>query len=347
LRLVDGTLEAACKGRTSRGSRLELLQQCARLYPNDADFDFGVQNFAQIVWNSTAQLAAESLRSFPLESARERDGSVIRDYENVVKILSTGLKFSTVFPAWNQLLDALVRVMRTEKGDRAIASMTLEPLAECMMTIDARNTYLPLSSLFTQSLSIPYCHQSDSGAKEGEAITSGSKEDVSFPHRLVQLVDRTLQESYSTFDPSKTSGVADFIESLTSFLGSGILAFRRKLLENFQGSLALWLRDEARKLNIESGVESRILTACRALSSAVINILQSSSPHDASCLHRFEFIIGAGLESSHTSIARRFLEFWNSTFGSQETRKYPEVISRALAKLHQLRSVHRAGNTQV
>jgi hypothetical protein len=266
LRLVDGTLEAACKGRTSRGSRLELLQQCARLYPNDADFDFGVQNFAQIVWNSTAQLAAESLRSFPLESARERDGSVIRDYENVVKILSTGLKFSTVFPAWNQLLDALVRVMRTEKGDRAIASMTLEPLAECMMTIDARNTYLPLSSLFTQSLSIPYCHQSDSGAKEGEAITSGSKEDVSFPHRLVQLVDRTLQESYSTFDPSKTSGVADFIESLTSFLGSGILAFRRKLLENFQGSLALWLRDEARKLNIESGVESRILTAVRVLS---------------------------------------------------------------------------------
>ncbi|PKX92903.1 putative telomere length regulator protein (Rif1) [Aspergillus novofumigatus IBT 16806] len=346
LRLVDGTLEAACKGRTSRGSRLELLQQCARLYPNDADFDFGVQNFAQIAWNSTAQLAAESLRSFPLESARERDGSVIRDYENVVKILSTGLKFSTVFPAWNQLLDALVRVMRTEKGDRAIASMTLEPLAQCMMTIEARNTYLPLSSLFTQSLSIPYCHQSDSGRKEGEAITSGSKEGVFFPHRLVQLVDRTLQESYSTFDPSKTSGVADFIESLTSFLGSGILAFRRKLLENFQGSLALWLRDEARKLNIESGVESRILTACRALSSAVINILQSSSPHDASCLPRFEFIIGAGLESSHTSIAKRFLEFWNSTFGSQETLKYPEAISRALAKLHQLQSVHRAGNTQ-
>ncbi|GFF65792.1 hypothetical protein IFM47457_01160 [Aspergillus lentulus] len=346
LRLVDGTLEAACKGRTSRGSRLELLQQCARLYPNDADFDFGVQNFAQIVWNSTAQLAAESLRSFPLESARERDGSVIRDYENVVKILSTGLRFSTVFPAWNQLLDALVRVMRTEKGDRAIASMTLEPLAECMMTIDARNTYLPLSSLFTQSLSIPYCHQSDLGTKEGEAITSDSKEDVFFPHRLVQLVDRTLQESYSAFDPSKTSGVADFIESLTSFLGSGILAFRRKLLEKFQGSLALWLRDEARKLNIESGVESRILTACRALSSAVINILQSSSPHDASCLHRFELIIGAGLESSHTSIGKRFLEFWNSTFASQETLEYPEVISRALAKLLRLQSVHRASNTQ-
>ncbi|KAF7170715.1 hypothetical protein CNMCM5623_003281 [Aspergillus felis] len=346
LRLVDGTLEAACKSRTSRGSRLELLQQCARLYPNDAEFDFGIQNFAQTVWNSTAQLAAESLRSFPLESARERDGSVIRDYESVVKILSTGLKFSTIFPTWNQLLDALVRVMRTEKGDRAIASMALEPLAECMMTIGARNTYLPLSSLFTQSLSIPYCHQSDSATKEGEAVTSVSKEDVFFPHRLVQLVNRTLQESYSTFDPSKTSGVADFIESLTSFLGSGILAFRRKLLENLQGSLALWLRDEARKLNIESGVESRILTACRALSSAVINILQSSSPHDASCLHRFEFIIGAGLQSSHTSIAKRFLEFWNSTFGSQKALKYPEVISRALAKLLQLQSVHRAGNTQ-
>ncbi|EAW10353.1 putative telomere length regulator protein (Rif1) [Aspergillus clavatus NRRL 1] len=332
-RLISGTLEAACDGKASRGSRLELLQQCARLYPSDTEFDLGVRNFAQTVWSSTAQLAAESLRSYPLESARERDGSVIRDYENVVKVLSVGLRFPLFFPAWNQLLEALVRAMRTEKGERAIARMALEPLAEYMLPLDPQSTYLPLSSLFAQSLSIPYCHEESGEGPENEMNSKPSDNEVFFPSHLARLVNRTLQESYAKFNPLETRGVADFLESLTSFLGSGVLSFRWGILESLQETLSLWLKDEARKVNVENGVESRILTACRALSSAVINILQASSPHSALCLCKFESIITAGLESSHASIAKRFFEFLKSTSGAQESLASFEGISRALAKL--------------
>ena len=258
--MIAGTLEAACNGRVSRGSRLELLRQCADLYPNEAEFHFGVHNFAQIVWKSTAQLAADTLCSFPIESARERDGSVSRDYENIVKILSAGLKFVDVSLVWSQLLDSSVRVVRTERGDRAIATMILEPLAERVTDLKARDTYLPSISLLNHSLSISYYHPD---GPNGTASGAGNDE-LLLPEKLLTLVHKTLQESYEGFDSSNNKGVADFIESLTSFLGSGALVFRTAVLERLQGPLAQWLKDEVHQLDVESGVESRILTAVSA-----------------------------------------------------------------------------------
>ncbi|KAE8380948.1 Rap1-interacting factor 1 N terminal-domain-containing protein [Aspergillus bertholletiae] len=347
LHLINDTLSAACKGRTARGSRLELLRQCADLYPSETDFPFSTHNFAQVGWKSTAQLAADSLCSYPIESARERDGSVLRDYDNAVKILSTGLRFSAAIQEWNQLVDSLIRVVRTEKGDGAIATLVVEPLSECMMALRVRDTYLPAASLFSHSLSITYCHynvRNTGGPVTGQDWTASSI--PMFPAKLVELVNRTLRESYGGFDPTVTNGIADFLEAFTSLLGSGVPAFRSAILETTQQPLALWLKDDVRKINVESGVESRILTAGRALSSAVINILQACSSHNASYLQRFEPIICSGLESSHMSIAKRFLDFWNSSFGQQNSPPYPESISRALQQLESRIKLQNSGQGQ-
>ncbi|OGM43526.1 telomere length regulator protein (Rif1) [Aspergillus bombycis] len=347
LRLINDTLDAACKGRAARSSRLELLRQCADLYPSEAEFSFGTHNFAQVGWKSTARLAADSLCSYPIESARERDGSVLRDYDNAIKILSTGLKFSDTIQEWDQLVDSLIRVVRTEKGDDAIATMVVEPISECMMALRVQDTYLPAASLFGYSLSITYCHYNFRNT--GVPVTGEDRQasDHSmFPAKLVELVNRILRESYGGFDPTGTNGIADFLESFTSLLSSGVPAFRSAILETTQQPLALWLMDDVRKINVESGVESRIITAGRALSSAVISILQACSPHNASCLQRFEPIICAGLESSHMSIAKRFLDFWNSSFGQQKLLPYPESISRALQQLESQIKLQNSGQGQ-
>ncbi|KAE8366201.1 Rap1-interacting factor 1 N terminal-domain-containing protein [Aspergillus caelatus] len=347
LRLINDTLGAACKGRTARSSRLELLRQCADLYPSETAFSFRNHNFAQVSWKSTARLAADSICSYPIESARERDGSVLRDYDNAIRILSTGLKFSDITQEWDQLVDSLIRVVRTEKGDDAIATMVVEPLSECMMALRVRDTYLSAASLFRHSLSITYCQYN---VRNTEGSVSGQDRHASdssiFPAKLVELVNRILQESYEGFDPTVTNGVADFLESFTSLLSSGVPAFRSAILETTQQPLALWLKDDMRKVNVESGVESRILTAGRALSSAVINILQACSPHNASCLQRFEPIICAGLESSHMSIAKRFRDFWNPSFGQQKSLPYPESISRALQQLESQIKLQNSGQGQ-
>ncbi|OJJ71149.1 hypothetical protein ASPBRDRAFT_30889 [Aspergillus brasiliensis CBS 101740] len=320
-RLITRVLEATCSDKLSRSSRLEFFSQCADIHVFDAASHIGDDVLAETVWKSVAQLSASSLSSFPMETARERDGSVCRDYENIVNILTAGLKFSDVFEVWNPLVDSLVRVVRTEKGDRAIATMAVEPLAGSIIGQGTRNTCKPSASLLRLSLSIPYCH---------EAETAKGNHELTFPHKLIELVDRTLRQSYDSFDPVEPNGIADFIECLTSLLGSGVPAFRTAMLTQLQPSLAFYLKDGERKINAESGVESRILTACRALSSAVLNVLQAAQPHDASCIQRFEPIICAGLESTHASVTKRFLDFWSCSFGSQESLPCPETISRAL-----------------
>lgn len=90
------------------------------------------------------------------------------------------------------------------------------------------------------------------------------KDQLLFPHKLLNLVDRMLRDSYKMFNPAETAGVTGFIESLTSFLSSGILAFRCAVLEALQTPLSLWLRDEVRQLTAESCADSRILIAVSA-----------------------------------------------------------------------------------
>lgn len=257
--MVDGVLQAACSGRGSRGSRIELLRQCAELHPTEKESRPSNIAFSQITWNSTAKLTADALCSFPIESARERDGTVSRDYDNVVRILSTGLEYPDASQEWTHLLASFVRVVRTEKGDRTIATMIIEPIAEHAMQLPVRSAFFVSSILLSQALSIPY-HQ-EAAPVEINAKTTNGEDRALFPHKLVDLVNQTLRLSYESFNASETAGLADFVESLTSLLGSGILAFRSAFLISLQDSLALWVKDEARSLDAEAGVESRVLTA--------------------------------------------------------------------------------------
>ncbi|KAL4996921.1 Rap1-interacting factor 1 N terminal-domain-containing protein [Aspergillus recurvatus] len=320
--LIKHIVEAACHGKVSRGSRLDILRQCADLYPDGNGFH-GVDNFAQIVWTTTAQLSADCLCSFAIESVRERDGSVARDYDNAIKILSTGLKYPDSFQVWDQLLGALIRVLRGERGDCAIATTVLEPLVGLMLNLDIRTAFSPASSIVHHCLLIPFS-EFENGVND--------KNTAPFPTVLVRLAHRILSGSYELLVPLHSNGAAVFIETLVSFLGSGTFMFRSVLLDQLQYPLGLFLKDESRKLTVESGADSQILTECHAIASAVLNILQVL-PRYASTSHKFEQIICSGLGSSHISTANRFGDFWKSSFGSQQSSVYPVSISQALRDL--------------
>ncbi|KAJ5384772.1 hypothetical protein N7517_002683 [Penicillium concentricum] len=312
--LVLGNIEAACNGRFSRGSRLELLQQCAELSTTKTSAIPRTALLSEVVWNATAQAAANALQSFPMESARGRDGSVSRDYENVIKILSFGLSFPSASQEWSHLLETFVRVVRTEKGNQAVATMIVEPMAERLMHLSAGDTYLPSTSLLGHSLSIPFMQGTGLGIDRSGIQAAGH---AIFPHKLLESISQTLHGAYDNFSASKSNGLADFIEALTSFLGTGVPQFQCQILQSLQSSLSVWLKDESYKIHVDRGVDSRILTSCRALSSATINILQTSVSHDLASLKNFEPIICAGLESLHISTTRRYVELWGLTFGPQ------------------------------
>ncbi|KAJ5514335.1 hypothetical protein N7463_003887 [Penicillium fimorum] len=312
--LVLGNIEAACNGRFSRGSRLELLQQCAELSTTKTSAIPRAPLLSEVVWNATAQAAANALQSFPMESARGRDGSVSRDYENVIKILSFGLSFPSASQEWSHLLETFVRVVRTEKGNQAVATIIVEPMAERLMHLSAGDTYLPSTSLLGHSLSIPFMQGTGLGIDRSGIQAAGH---AIFPHKLLESISQTLHGAYNNFSASKSHGLAEFIEALTSFLGTGVPQFQCQILQSLQSSLSVWLKDESYKIHVDRGVDSRILTSCRALSSATINILQTSVSHDLPSLKSFEPILCAGLESLHISTTRRYVELWGLTFGSQ------------------------------
>jgi hypothetical protein len=272
LSLIDGLLEAASKGRLSRGSRLDFFEKCADIQSNEPEIpSVDRPNSARYIWEATAKLAQDCLQSFPMETVRDRDGSVSRDYENAIKILSRGLRFPDAHLKWNLLLDAFVRVVRTERGDHGIAKYIIEPLAEDLKQLGLNQVCVPLKSLINHALSLPY-HQQNKSRSRSVGFHHGSPvpDQLLFPHKLLELINEVLSESYQKFKNNENTLITEVIESLTSFLGSGILSFRSAVLERLQGPLAFWLRDNSRHLTMENGADSRVLTAVSTISACFL-----------------------------------------------------------------------------
>ncbi|KAJ5532465.1 hypothetical protein N7494_009017 [Penicillium frequentans] len=309
VRLVEGIIQASCKGRISRGSRLELLQQCADLSIADSTYVSRPSPLSEVVWKASARAAADALQSFPVESARERDGSVSRDYENVNKILASGLKPHNVFQEWSHLLGSFMRVARTEKGDQGLPALIIEPLAVCLMNLSVHDTYLPSASLLSQSLSVPFL--------QGNSVGNG--------HTVAQ------QPSPPAV-PLQTRGINwENIEPGIRWLQCLGIPWSRRLLETLQSSLKPWIKDGASKFDFKHGVDSRILTACRALTLAVLNVLQTCVRDDLPSLQRFDVIICAGLESQHASRAKKFVDFWYSTASVADEASSKSSIGASVA----------------
>ncbi|KAJ5173012.1 hypothetical protein N7492_005605 [Penicillium capsulatum] len=338
--LVEATIEASCKGKISRGSRLELLQSCAVVTTAETS-DPRMRTLLVVVWKATARAAADALRSFPIESARERDGSVSKDYENVNKILLAGLPLLDVHQEWSQLLEAYVRVARTERGDRVLATLIIEPVANGLMDLPARGTCLPSASLLGHSLSIPF---SQEDGIDMDVAVAESNNLPPFPKKLLESIGRTLRLVYEDFDGSETQILATFIESLTSFLGSGAPKFRFHALENLQPSLCLWVKDETYKFDANNGIDSRILTSCRALSSVVLSILQILAAGDSTSVGKFESIICAGFESRHRTTTQKFVDWYSTRDGQVEAPRDDTVEKSAKEALNRLG--HSAENNQ-
>lgn len=258
VQLVDGLITASCNGRISRGSRLELLHQCAELSVTEATSGFSLPHLLEVVWKSTACATTDVLQSFPIESARERNGSVSRDYEIITKILVAGVFFPGAAQEWSRLLDAYVRVVRTEKGEHVLTGLVVEPIAECLSSISVDDTYLPTSALLGHCLSIPFTRET------GLVIDQPIPQPVAsstFPDKLLETVGRTLDLGYHSFSASNSLHFSAFIESLTSFLGSGSPWFRSEALKTFQGPLGLWIKDAEYKIDVAQEVDSRVMTA--------------------------------------------------------------------------------------
>ncbi|KAL2814259.1 Rap1-interacting factor 1 N terminal-domain-containing protein [Aspergillus granulosus] len=323
-RLINEIVGAACLGRVSRGPQLDILRQCVSSYETGSASNSRLVGFVEAVWKPAAELCAGCLSSFPIESARERDGVLLRDYDNVVKILSAGLSFADNSSVWDRLFGTFIDVLRTEKGDPAVTAMALAPLTTSMTSLEIHDTYLPVSSIIKHCLSIPFNYWDSLMVDQQDVGYSAP-----FPTELVGLINRILHESYNDFEPSKINGLATFMESIASFLGSGSIVFRCMLLEKLQEALCLYLRDASGHFSVEGVSEKKMLVAFHELSKTILNIL-SALPRNDATVQRFERTFCSGLMSSEVSRAEDFFGLWRSAFECQRNLDCPTTIHAAV-----------------
>ncbi|KAJ5480718.1 hypothetical protein N7539_006612 [Penicillium diatomitis] len=312
-RLVGRLIETSCDARISRGSRLELLGQCAEMSVKSLAASTSAPHLAEKIWSGTAQAVSRALRSLPVDSARERDAVTARDYEIILNILLAGM---TYFPNscsdWSCLLGELVNLVKTEKGDGACANLVVEPIARRLSALPILDTYVPISSLLSHCLAIPIATPAEVGVEKSD--TDLTKE-ARFPHDLLTAMTRSLDLGYHKLSHSKEPHVATFIESVASFLVSGSQACRIQAAKVLQSPLALWIADAESKLFASRGVNSQLVLACHALSTSLLNTLRPMTIDGYSSLQHFEPVICAGLNSIHSIISQQFVDF----IGSAET----------------------------
>lgn len=254
---LDSLFEAGLKGRQTRGSRLELLERCTALEmetPEKRNVKFKLQSF---VWDAAARATVKCLSSLPMESLRERDGTISRDYTNVLHILEQGVGFTNLHASWNALLEAFTRIVRIERGGHDIFNLVLEPISQKLIQTNHVQAYLPTKALMNQALTLTNFQQDRRAADHNVSHSTSSF----FPEDLLNLIRKVLSYAYTLFQASDSVTLAEFFESLTSLLGSGPAEFRCLLLDRLQESLALWLRDSSRLINTENKTDSRLLTA--------------------------------------------------------------------------------------
>ncbi|KAL3466071.1 Rap1-interacting factor 1 N terminal-domain-containing protein [Aspergillus heterothallicus] len=327
--LIDEVIGTACLGRVLRGAQLDILRQCVGLYETGDLPSPRIGGYAETVWKSTAKLCANSLSSFPTESTRERDGVLLRDYDNVVRILSAGLGFSDSASVWDRLFGTFLNVLRAEKGEPAITSIALTPLADplssLLSALKIHDTYLSASSIINHCLPINF-HYWDRVMMDQQ---NGGYSAPPFPTELVETINLILQQSFNEFKDSQTNGLAVLLESVAAFLGSGSVAFRCMLLEKLQDSLGSYLRDVPGHLTAEGAAEKRMLVACHELTTNILNLLAVLPRNDAT-LQKFEQTIGSGLLSSDLTRAEQFLRFWSLNFECQRNPGCPTSILLAV-----------------
>jgi Rap1-interacting factor 1 N terminal len=256
--LIDGLLEVASKGRQSRSSRLDFLEKCTETSLLKNETNEPNSPLISYIWEATAKSTMDCLASLPMETLRDRDGTLSRDYGNITSILVRGLQSPTAFMTWNSLLNVYVRIIRTERGERGILTLVIEPIANELIQLDRERTHLPLKALVNQASSLSYYQQVNFPPT---STSSNYGSSVFLPEKLLGLLEKFITESYEQFVASESPILAEVIESLTSLLGSGALQFRFILLAKLQGSLSLWLRDSAHSLTAENRADSRLLTS--------------------------------------------------------------------------------------
>lgn len=257
--LVKSLLQKAIRSRTARGTQLELLRDWTQVFPKDSSSALN-STTASYVWTAIAELAGTSLTTLPAtDHSSDSPRSVGHEYRDVVKILEVGLRFDNIGVSnhWEKLCEDLIRVVRREAGDGGVIIAIIEPLAN-LHDLKERNPSQDLgfnyASLCVENLIWPpNATAMERSRKAVWGVASTSRRTATFDplDKTYDLITHFLTTSYQETDTVKPQSNRRFLRAILLLLERLPLSLLAIFLKRIQSGLAVWVKDEDRKLHLK------------------------------------------------------------------------------------------------
>lgn len=255
-------IDVSLKGRTSRGSRLEILCQFADSL-SEADTPPICPNYSKLAWMIIAEVTEKNLASTTQTNTpvRDRDSAAVRDYEKVKKILVAGTKYPYSATEWIRLLNSLVTTIQADKANGTVIPI-LEAISEELCSLPSTVPLPQFVALLDHTLAPnDATHTAKPFVPANKIPGSKPRQDAVPLEKTMALVTRALKETYEQVPSVNSQDILSLMEGIIRFVDRCPSTFHPTLLEKCQAGVALWLADGEDKITKTSFLDKNILVA--------------------------------------------------------------------------------------
>ncbi|KAK6528957.1 hypothetical protein TWF694_004184 [Orbilia ellipsospora] len=327
---VSNILALFVEGQDSRRKKISLLAQGIAILPTH-----DLSSIHRTAWSILANICD---RVVP---RKERDtlsaggfvnGPEIRD---VLTILEWGYHHCepNEFPSWKKLFQTVSETVLNENGIAYLGPALVDPLADVIMQPkveeDSMNAIRYITAL---SCSVKYPTASVQYERVYKSLFGDqAKRQTQIPYTsffvvLGKAFCRTFYLSQTEFGDEETRDILEFLECTREVAESAPKDSVQQMALSLQDGFALWLTHEVT-------AHTSIITAVEDLLDTVCQSLKRTEQFDSSTLMTLSHLIAAGFESKNKRNILVMLNFWNKTFGVQESLEYPPRVRKVIGKL--------------
>ncbi|RVD88330.1 uncharacterized protein DFL_002519 [Arthrobotrys flagrans] len=329
-RPISNILSTCVEAQDSRRKKLSLLAQGIAILPT--------QDISQIHLTAWTILANICDRVIP---RRERDtmpagglvnGPEIRD---ALTILEWGYQFCgpEQFIFWKKLYQTVYQTVQQESGIAYLGPALIDPLSESMRLpkIDAESTdTLQYINALASSIQYPTTTvQYDRVYKS--LFGDQAKKHTQIPYTtffevMGQAFWRTIELSQVDLSEEGNTDIIEFFDCMREVTERLPKESVAHMVSRMQDGFSLWL-------SCEAPADKNIIEPMQELLKAVCEGLKRTECFHSNALKTFSHLIAAGFESKHKMNVVTTINFWNKTFGNQESLEYPSRVRKAISKI--------------
>ncbi|RMX99563.1 hypothetical protein D0867_04568 [Hortaea werneckii] len=332
------TLQLLTAGRPTPATRMELLHRSAETWFAVHTSEAPVE-ISSTLWSCIAQCASDLLQAGHPSESDQSSQTLGQELRNACSILLNGLKYTNdsvqSSVALNKLLHDMMSLANSEAGNNGVVLGVFEPLAKTAVEAGSSLPYeakLHLGTAILSKASWPARRQDIDQARRalwGVGLAphkSATFDAFDFTYKLI--VDILIQSYNSVQDLTlgTGTGVASFVQLLMSFLRSCPTQLVANALQKTQDGLSVWILDETRKTSAGEGMRELVCSSW----DEIILLLQKMPEKSPITLHALEPLLVAGFSSPHKGIVNQSINFWNGTFGSNESLDCPSALAKVL-----------------